>query len=330
MTMSAAALRIDGLAKAYGGKRAVDGVSMTVERGEIVGFLGPNGAGKTSVMNMVMGLVKPDAGSIELLGSTAGDRGTRLRVGYLQEKPRIYPDMTGEAYLLLFARLHGVQRPQRRVDEVLERVGLSKAANRLLAGFSRGMQQRACLARVMLGEPDLLILDEPTLGLDPAGVADMRDIFRDMRDQGTTLLFSSHQLAEMERVCDSVVFLSAGKVIAAGRPADLLPAGAAEQAITVELAEDVASLVPAVTSMPGVEAVRALDGHRIELVQSPALAAQDSRQRRADVARSLSAAGFTVLSVATAMPTLEDLFLSLSGHKRLHTSPGGQGNGSRI
>lgn len=329
MTKSAA-LRIDGLAKAYGGKRAVDGVSMTVSRGEIVGFLGPNGAGKTSVMNMVMGLVKPDAGSIELLDRKAGDRDARLRVGYLQEKPRIYPEMTATAYLLFFARLHGVQRPERRVAEVLERVGLSKSANRPLAGFSRGMQQRACVARVMLNEPEFLVLDEPTLGLDPAGVADMRDIFLDMRERGATLLFSSHQLAEMERVCDSVVFLSAGKVLAAGRPADLLPACNAEQAMTIELAEDVAPLVSVILAMPGVEAVHAMDDHRLELVQSRALAARESRQRRADVARSLSAAGLTVLSVATAMPSLEDLFLSLSGHKRLQTSPGGQGNGSRI
>lgn len=332
MTMSTAALRIDDLAKAYGGKRAVDGVSMTVAREEIVGFLGPNGAGKTSVMNMVMGLVKPDAGSIELLGRKAGadDRDTRLRVGYLQEKPRIYPEMTASAYLLLFARLYGVQRADHRVAEVLERVGLRSAANRPLAGFSRGMQQRACLARVMLGEPDFLILDEPTLGLDPAGVADMRDIFLEMRGNGATLLFSSHQLAEMERVCDSVVFLSAGKVIASGRPADLIPACASEQAMTIELAEEVASLLPSISAIPGVEAVRALDGHRLELVQSPAFAARDSRRRRADVARSLSAAGYTVLSVATAMPTLEDLFLSLSGYKRLRTSTQGQDNGSRI
>lgn len=322
--MPAAALRIDNLAKAYRRKRAVDGVSMTVGWGEIVGFLGPNGAGKTSVMNMVMGLVKPDGGSIELLGSRAGaqDRSVRLRVGYLQEKPRIYPEMTATAYLLFFARLYGVDRPERRVSEVLDRVGLHTAANRPLSGFSRGMQQRACLGRVMLSEPDFLILDEPTLGLDPAGVADMRDIFLEMRRQGATLLFSSHQLAEMERVCDSIVFLSDGKVIASGKPADLLPAFGSEQAITVELAEDVAAPAAAISAMPGVETIRQLDGHRLELVQSPDMAKRDSRQRRADVARHLSAAGYTVLSVATAMPTLEDLFLSLSGHRKPHASSG--------
>lgn len=325
-------LRIDGLAKAYGGKRAVDGVSMAVGKGEIVGFLGPNGAGKTSVMNMIMGLVKPDGGSIELLGSKVGarERGIRLRVGYLQEKPRVYPEMTAATYLLFFARLYGVDQPRRRVSEVLGRVGLQKAANRPLAGFSRGMQQRACLARVMLNEPDFLILDEPMLGLDPSGVADMRDTFLEMRGKGATLLFSSHQLAEMERVCDSIVFLSAGKVIASGRPADLLPAYASETVMIVELAEHVAPLVSTISAIPGIETIRTVDDHRLELVQSSRLAMQDSRQRRADVARSLSAAGCTVVSVVTVAPTLEDLFLSLSGHTRLQKSVGGYGSESRI
>jgi len=330
--MSSAALIIDSLSKAYSGKRAVDGVSMTVRRGEIVGFLGPNGAGKTSVMNMVMDLVKPDSGSIELLGHNVGTCGrqNRQQVGYLQEKPRIYPEMTATAYLLFFARLYGVGKPERRVSDVLDRVGLQRAANRHLGGFSRGMQQRVCLARVMLHEPDFLILDEPSLGLDPSGVVDMRDVFLEMREKGATLLFSSHQLAEMERVCDSIVFLSAGKVIASGRPADLLPACAPEQAMTIEFAEEVTPLVSKISALPWVATVRLLDSHRLELVQAPSIGSQDSRQRRMDIARSLSAAGFTVLSVATAVPTLEDLFLSLSGHKRLQTYAGGQGDGSRI
>ncbi len=239
--MSVHTLEIEGLNKSFQGKRAVDGVNMTVARGEIVGFLGPNGAGKTTVMSIATGLLAPDGGRISLFGVDGGARLTdiRLRMGYLQEKPRIYPDMAARAYLLLFARIYGVPTPQDQVAKVLERVGLSSAADRPLGTFSRGMQQRACLARVMLHEPEFLILDEPTLGLDPTGVADLRTIFREMRDQGTTLLFSSHQLAEMERICDSVIFLLDGRVVAQGRPADLLPGVADDLAMSVELFETV-------------------------------------------------------------------------------------------
>lgn len=316
--MTAAALRIDNLAKSYNRKPAVDGVSMTVARGEIVGFLGPNGAGKTSVMNMVMGLVRPDRGAIELLGSPKGaqDRAIRLRVGYLQEKPRIYPEMTARAYLTHFARLYGVPAPDRRVSEVLDRVGLTKAADRPLDGFSRGMQQRACLARVMLHDPDFLVLDEPTLGLDPAGMADMREIFLDMRARGATLLFSSHQLAEMERICDSIVFLSAGRVIAAGRPADLLPRQAGEGAMTVELAEPAAPHLDRIAALPGLLSARLLSDHRLDVIPAPDLAARPALDRRATLSRGLTGLGLTVLSVTTATPSLEDLFLTLSGHRR--------------
>ena len=140
-------------------------------------------------------------------------REIRLKIGFLQEKPRIYPEMTALAYLRFFAGRYGIADADRRVGEVLNRVGLSAAADRRLAGFSRGMQQRARLARALLHRPEFLILDEPTLGLDPIGVADMRAIFREMKAEGVTLLFSSHQLAEMERVCDRVIFMRQGRVV---------------------------------------------------------------------------------------------------------------------
>jgi ABC-2 type transport system ATP-binding protein len=312
--MSTAALRTVDLTKSFRGRRAVDGVTMTVARGEIVGFLGPNGAGKTTVMNMVTGLIAPDGGRIEVLGVPGGAarREIRLRIGYLQEKPRIYPEMTARDYLALFAGIYGVPLPDRRVDEVLERVGLPRAADGTLGTFSRGMQQRVCLARVMLHRPDLLILDEPTLGLDPAGVADMRDIFRQMREAGTTLLFSSHQLAEMERVCDSVLFLSAGRLIAAGRPADLLPAVETGNVVAIELYEPVRPALDALRSLDGVLSVRVADVHRAELVlggDGP----DDRRARHAALAQAITRLGLTVLSVGAATPTLEDLFLALAG-----------------
>jgi ABC-2 type transport system ATP-binding protein len=316
------ALSVTGLTKSFRRKLAVDNVSLSVARGEIVGFLGPNGAGKTTVMNMVMGLVAPDAGRIDLLGEPDGYRraDVRMRIGFLQEKPRIYPDMTARAYLDFFAGLYGIPTPDARVTDVLNRVNLTAAADRKLGTFSRGMQQRACLARVMLHRPELLILDEPTLGLDPNGVAEMRAIFREMKAEGVTLLFSSHQLAEMERVCDSVIFMRAGRVIAAGRQADLLPALPEGDALSVELYEPVQPLVAGLSVMPGLASVRERGSHMLDVVLAPEVAT-DARGNRAWISRALSARGLTVLGVGAVAPSLEDLFLGLTGDQDRTNTP---------
>jgi ABC-2 type transport system ATP-binding protein len=309
--MSFPVLRISGLTKSFRGCRVVDNVDMTVGQGRIVGFLGPNGAGKTSVMSMIMGLLAPDAGEISLFGESRRSVATRLRLGYLQERPTLYPDMTARAYLTMFARLHGAPRPQARVDAVLDRVGLTAAADRPLGGFSRGMQQRASLARVMLHAPEFLVLDEPTLGLDPRGVADMRDIFREMRDDGVTLLFSSHQLAEIERICDEVVFLAQGRVIAAGTPAELLPETGSGNVVVIETAEPLEGSRAALGSLPGVENVRVTGPHQAMLrLREPV---DDLHARRGALSRALFASGLTPLSVTPRAVTLEDLFLTLAG-----------------
>jgi ABC-2 type transport system ATP-binding protein len=262
-------------------------------------------------MSMVMGLLAPDGGAIELFGETRATDRTRLRLGFLQERPTLYPEMAARAYLRLFARLYGVARAETRVDEVLDRVGLSVAADRPLGSFSRGMQQRASLARVMLHEPEFLILDEPTLGLDPRGVADMRDIFREMRDAGVTLLFSSHQLAEIERVCDEVVFLSEGRVIAAGTPAELLPETDAGNGVVVETAEPIDARLDVIAALPGVADLRITGRNKAALRLTKPLG--DMTMRRAELARALFASGLTPLSVSAQQVTLEDLFLTLAG-----------------
>lgn len=310
MMAAAPALRITELTRSFGRKRAVDGVDLSVARGEILGFLGPNGAGKTTLMNLVMGLLSPDGGEIELLGVKGGahTRDVRLRVGYLQEKPRVYPEMSASAYLDLFARLYGVPDRDARVADVLARVGLSHAAKKPLSTFSRGMQQRACLARVMLHRPEFLLLDEPTLGLDPTGVAQMRDILLEMRAEGTTLFFSSHQLAEMERICDRVAFMKDGRLVAVGTPAQLLPEGR-RNVMTLEIAEEVADRLDALR-VPGCRSVRTTGAHTAELVMDPA-AIEDEHAARAAISRAVSGCGLTVLTVMTASPSLEDIFLAL-------------------
>jgi ABC-2 type transport system ATP-binding protein len=289
----------------------VDGVAFSVPKGEIVGFLGPNGAGKTTVMNMVTGLVAPDAGQIELLGVRDGaqHKEVRARIGYLQEKPRIYPEMTARAYLMLFAQLYAVAHPKARVGQVLERVGLTSAADRITGAFSRGMQQRVCLARVLLHAPEFLVLDEPTLGLDPNGVADMRQIFREMKAEGVTLLFSSHQLAEMERVCDRVIFMDRGRVVAEGRQDEILPALGLDDALAVEIFEPVAGYLHAIRAMAEVESAESAGEFAVNVVLREA---GEPRSRRAMLAKRLGALGLTVLSVGRGNRTLEDVFLALT------------------
>jgi len=307
------ALRISGLKRSFRGKRAVDGVDLRVERGEIMGFLGPNGAGKTTLMNMVMGLVRPDHGEIELLGVRGGARhqSVRLRVGYLQERPHIYPRMSARKYLEFFARLYGVPAAAGRVATVLERLGLAAVATQALGTYSRGMQQRVCLARAMLHEPEFLLLDEPTLGLDPSGIAEIREVLREMRAGGTTLFFSSHQLSEMEKICDRVTFMKDGQVVASGRLAELGPAISPTNTLQVELYEPVATVLEKIRSVAAVAAVRQTGCHSAEVTLKAQLSL-DVRETRAALARDLAGLGMTVLAVSAATPTLEDLFLALA------------------
>jgi ABC-2 type transport system ATP-binding protein len=211
-----------GLRKRYGRQTAVDGVSFAVGRGEVVGLLGPNGAGKTSVIKMLLGLVRPDAGEVLLLGRRGRDPQARSRVGYLPELFRYQPWLTAAEVLALHARLVGVPVAAAEQRECLALVGLGERARDRVGGFSKGMQQRLGLAVALLARPELVILDEPTSALDPIGRADVRDLLLSLRARGVAVLLNSHLIGEVERVCDRVVILDRGRVAAAGTLAELL------------------------------------------------------------------------------------------------------------
>jgi ABC-2 type transport system ATP-binding protein len=210
------------LHKRYGRQTAVAGVGFTVERGEVVGLLGPNGAGKTSVIKMLLGLVRPDAGEVQLLGRAAGDPQSRARVGYLPELFRYQPWLTATEVLDLHVRLAGLDVPAEERRERLAQVGLAHRAGDRVNGFSKGMQQRLGLAVALVARPDLVILDEPTSALDPVGRADVRDLLLALKDAGVAVLLNSHLIGEVERVCDRVVILDKGRVAASGTLAELL------------------------------------------------------------------------------------------------------------
>jgi ABC-2 type transport system ATP-binding protein len=230
MTEEVAAIRIEGARKVYpaqiGGAShtAVEDVSIEVASGGIHGLLGPNGAGKTTTLKMLLGLVRPTAGTFEILGSPARERTSRSRLGFLPEQPYFHSQLTAMQVMRLFGRLAGLPSAEirDRSDEMLARVGLHGRGDTRLTAFSRGMLQRLGIAGALVSGPEVVILDEPASGLDPVGQRDVRNLMLELRAAGTTVLLSSHQLSEVEAVCDRVSILNRGRVAAEGRLDDLL------------------------------------------------------------------------------------------------------------
>jgi len=203
------------LRKVFDEKIAVSNLTLEVGQGEVFGFLGPNGAGKTTAVKMLLGLIRPTGGEGFLLGAPIGDRAARAKVGFLPEHFRFHDWLTASEFLKLHADLYRIdrERSQRRIPELLELVGLTPHADKRLRQFSKGMLQRIGLAQALLNEPKLVILDEPTSGLDPVGRRLVRDIIRELKENGTTVFLNSHLLSEVEITCDRVAFIKFGEVL---------------------------------------------------------------------------------------------------------------------
>jgi ABC-2 type transport system ATP-binding protein len=213
------AIRTRGLTKHYGPDTGVFGLDLRVGRGEVYGFLGPNGSGKTTTMRMLVGLVRPTSGEAVVVGHPPGSSAGLSRIGALIESPALYPHLSGRDNLRLLARYAGV--PASRVDDVLDEVEMTDRADRPFRSFSLGMRQRTAVAAALLKDPDLLILDEPTNGLDPAGVVGMRELVGRLRSAHRTVLLSSHVLAEVEQLCDRVGVIRRGRLVAEGTVQEL-------------------------------------------------------------------------------------------------------------
>jgi len=219
-------VKIDNLRVEYGGPRpkvAVAGLNLTVNAGEVFGFLGPNGAGKTTTMNVLLGFVNATAGAAALFGVNVREPIARKRIGYLPEQTYYYKFLTAEEILRFYAKIFGIAKNEieARIDAVLKLVELEHARKRQIKTYSKGMQQRVGLAQALINNPDLLILDEPTSGLDPIGRMQVRAIILRLKNEGKTVFFSSHELGEVETVCDRVAILSQGELKAEGRVSDL-------------------------------------------------------------------------------------------------------------
>lgn len=217
-----------GLTKTYGAVRALDGLDLIVPRGGVYGVLGPNGAGKSTLFRILLGLIRPTQGEVEILGGRPGDPTAMRRVGSMIETPRFPPYMTARQVLVWLSLAHGEARSV-EIDAWLDRVGLTAAANRKVRGFSVGMLQRLGVAAALMTRPDLVILDEPTSGMDPPGIQEMRALIRSLADsEGVTVILASHQLLEVQRVCDRVAIFNKGRLAAEGKVSELM-AGAGER-----------------------------------------------------------------------------------------------------
>jgi ABC-2 type transport system ATP-binding protein len=291
-----------GLRKRYGRQTAVDDVSFSVARGEVLGLLGPNGAGKTSVIKMLLGLVRPDAGEVLLLGRRSSDPRSRSAVGYLPELFRYQPWLSAAEVLALHVRLARADIDDAEQQECLALVGLSARAGDRVGGFSKGMQQRLGLAVALVARPELVVLDEPTSALDPLGRVDVRDLVLSLKSRGVAVLLNSHLIGEVERVCDRVVILDKGRVAASGTLAELL--GQREVRLRLDTADGRAEdMLRAAGSLS-----RSGDWFTVQL------AADDDGVTVPELVRDLVGLGVRVHAVEPVRISLEDRLLAVLRH----------------
>lgn len=289
------------LTKRYGsGVLAVNSVDMSVRRGEVYGFLGPNGAGKTTTLRMLVGLIRPTSGAATVAGHPPGSPAGLAKIGALIESPGFYPYLSGRENLRVVADMASVS--QKRVDEVLDMVELTSRAGRKFGTYSTGMKQRLGVAGALLKDPDLLVLDEPTNGLDPQGMAEMRKLIKDIGRGDRTVLLSSHLLGEVEQICDRVGVISNGKLVTQSSVQELLgDEGVLVRAQPADAAQDL------LTRMFGLEAVSRQDG-TIRLKTDPG--------RSTEINRQLVAAGIGVSELRPFERSLEEVFFQLTGEKQ--------------
>jgi ABC-2 type transport system ATP-binding protein len=300
------AIELDGVTKRFGDVTAVDGVDLTVPDGSIYGFLGPNGAGKSTTINMLLDFVRPTDGSVRVLGLDAQRESTavRERLGVLPEGFDVYDRLSGRKHLAFAAESKDVDAD---LDAILDRVGLADAADRSAGGYSKGMRQRLALGMALVGDPDLLVLDEPSSGLDPAGAKEMREIVRQEADRGATVFFSSHVLGQVEAVCDRVGIMREGRLVAEDSVEGLREAAGGDATLRITTTGLTDAAVEAAQDVSGVTAV-ARDGDRLTVTCE-----SDAKTR---VLTALDEAGASVENFETESASLEDLFLAYTDADR--------------
>lgn len=292
------------LTKVYGDTPVVDGLNLTVKKGTVFGFLGPNGAGKTTTILMLLGMIQPTKGEAYVNGINVQEKPVEVKriSGFMPGESNLYPNMSALDNLLYFAKFYRIPRneAQKRAMELLELVGLKEAARKKVGEFSTGMKQRLLFAQALINDPEVLFLDEPTNGLDPKGVVELRDVIRDLKKEGKTVFFSSHILPEVEAVSDEIGIISQGKLLISGSQAEIKKKFIeGRYLITVETKEPLK-----ITSI-NVDAIEwRIEGPNRLIVYSES----DVRE---ELLKELENSGYTVIDVHLQEPTLEDVFMEL-------------------
>ncbi|MEF8847745.1 MAG: ABC transporter ATP-binding protein [Candidatus Thermoplasmatota archaeon] len=293
-------IQVRNLTKKFNGYKATNNVSFNVKEGEIFGFLGPNGAGKTTTIKSILGLIHPDAGSIKIKGVDifAEEKKAKKHIGYLPEKVAFYENLTALQNLNFYAEIKNISK--QKSMPLIEEMGLQNAVNKKVGGFSKGMIQRLGMARAILGNPSLLILDEPTGGLDPRGVALIRNKIKELNQNGTTVFLSSHILGEVQEVCDKVGIINKGKMVAEDTVKNLSDKLNLKPKITVELEKITEKIVKRIREIQNVDKV-ITEGNKLDIVCSP--------KTKSKVIVAIEKAGGNIINLGTKETSLEEVFM---------------------
>jgi len=301
-------ISVQNLTKDYGLHRAIDHLNFTAEKGEVLGFLGPNGAGKTTTMRILTGFMPPTSGTATIDGLDVMEDSLKVRqkVGYLPETVPLYEDMRVMDYLKFMGQLHQVPEIDDRVDEVLVQIGMDERAKSLIKNLSKGMRQRVGLGQALLHQPEVLILDEPTIGLDPKQIKEVRTLIQNIGKERTVML-STHILSEAQQICDRVIIINKGRIVAEDAPENLQERISSLRTVYVQVGDNIDKAAALIREIPGILEVKIADNGQIQFENVRDL------DPRAQVAKMLVDAGFDLLELTPEKINLEDIFLELTG-----------------
>ncbi|HUZ46274.1 MAG TPA: ABC transporter ATP-binding protein [Terriglobia bacterium] len=315
-------IEVENLTKRYGPTLAVSNISFNVQEGEILGFLGPNGAGKTTTMRIITGFLSASSGRVRVSGFDVAEQPLEVkkRIGYLPENPPVYPDMTVNEYLAFVGRIKGVPRSdlKKRIGEVSEKCAVANVANRQIGKLSKGYRQRVGLAQALMVNPDVLILDEPTAGLDPKQIIETRELIKGLAGHHTVIL-STHILPEVSRTCQRVVVINQGKVVAVGAPDELTARLQGYGTVLITAEGPAPEIIGKLQSVPGVNLVEPREAAESRVTLE--VHVEKGQDVRAEMARAVVESGWKLFELKTSGMSLEDIFLKLTTYDLSEDEP---------
>jgi ABC-2 type transport system ATP-binding protein len=314
-------ITVENLTKRYATKTAIEGMSFTVEKGEILGFLGPNGAGKTTTMRIITGFMPATDGTVHVDGFEVFENplDVRRRIGYLPENPPLYVEMTVEGYLRFVAKIKGVAKENldREVARVMQRVNITDVKERIISKLSKGYKQRVGLAQALINDPPVLILDEPTIGLDPKQIQEVRELIKELAGNHTVVL-STHILPEVEQTCHRVIIIDKGKIVAVDTPHNLRFQLQGAERVLIEVQGPAPEIIAKLKATPGVSKIQKVaetnGRHRFQVE------GELRKDIRSDLARVIVQSGWGLLELQSATMSLEDIFIKLTTAETAETA----------